>query len=213
LAKRVFDIVFASVTLMFLSPLFLMVALLIKMDSPGPVLYVARRCGLNGRPFNFYKFRTMVDQADRLGSRMLTRAGDQRVTLIGKYLRLFKIDELPQLFNVLKGDMSVVGPRPEVYEVVEHYYVEEWSKVLKVRPGLTCTLQVEVFPDFTASHPEVQDPFRYYIENDLPHKLRRDSEYAERGSFWLDMKIIARTLYCILFKSWSFLGNGKSAPL
>jgi len=141
---------------------------------------------------------------------MLTTDTDIRVTRLGKYLRLFKIDELPQLLNVLRGDMSVVGPRPEVYDVVDKYYVAEWDRVLMVRPGITCLLQIEVFPDFTAAHKGVGDPFRYYIEHDLPHKLRIDIEYIERASFWLEVKIIVQTLYCIIFKSWSFLRRSKS---
>ena len=211
MSKRTFDIVFALIALALLSPLFLMVAVLIKLGSQGPVFYVSRRCGRNRSPFNFYKFRTMVINADRLGSPMLTTAADGRVTRLGRYLRLFKIDELPQLFNVLKGDMSIVGPRPEVYDVVDHYYVEEWNRVLRVRPGLTCLLQIDVFPDFTIAHEGINDPFQYYIEHDLPHKLHHDIKYVERATFWLDIKIIALTLYSIIFKSWSFLRNSKSS--
>ena len=210
-AKRLFDLLFAAAILSALSPLFLIVAVLIKLDSPGPVFYVARRCGQNRRPFHFFKFRTLVARADLLGSRVLTTAADQRVTRVGRYLRLFKIDELPQFFNVLRGEMSVVGPRPEVFEVVDRYYVEEWEEILRVKPGLTCTLQVEVYPDFTAAHRGVQDPFRQYVEEDLPRKLRLDRDYARRASFCLDLKIIAQTVYCILFKGWSHLGRGGSS--
>lgn len=205
IAKRIFDLSISGMALLVLSPLFLVLALLIKLDSPGPVFFVAKRCGQGRRPFDFYKFRTMVDDAHRHGSTMLTTAGDMRVTRVGKYLRAFKLDELPQLINVFKGDMSIVGPRPEVFDVVDHYYVEEWDDVLKVRPGLTCLLQVEVYPDFTAAHGDVEDPFKHYIEVDLPHKLRRDREYAERSSLWLDLKIIFQTAYAILFKSWAYV--------
>ena len=200
--KRLLDIVFAAGAIILLLPVFLLVAVLVKLDSPGPVFFVAKRCGRHRRAFIFYKFRTMVSDAQRKGSRMLTTAGDSRVTRIGKFLRAFKIDELPQLFNVLKGDMSVVGPRPEVFEIVDVYYHEEWDAVLTVRPGMTCLLQVEVYPDFTAAHDGVEDPFRYYIERDLPHKLRRDREYVQRASFLLDLKLIAQTFYSIVFKSW-----------
>jgi lipopolysaccharide/colanic/teichoic acid biosynthesis glycosyltransferase len=214
--KRLFDILFASSALLVLSPLLLVIAVLIRVDSPGPVLYRARRCGQHRRAFTFYKFRTMVTDADRLGSRILTTAGDERVTRIGRYLRVFKVDELPQLLNVLKGDMSIVGPRPEVFEVVDHYCVDQWDRVLSVRPGLTCLLQIDVFPDFTAEHGGVLDPFRYYVDHQLPYKLQRDREYVETASVWLDLRIIARTIACIALKSWSFLprpwGAGARAP-
>ena len=210
MAKRAFDIIFAGIALVLLSPFFLVVAALIRLDSRGPVFYVARRCGQHRRPFNFYKFRTMVVNAAHLGSSVLTTDTDIRVTRLGKYLRLFKIDELPQLLNVLRGDMSVVGPRPEVYGVVDNYYVAQWDRVLAVRPGITCLLQIEVFPDFTVAHKGVGDPFRYYIEHDLPQKLQLDIEYIERASFWLEVKIIVQTLYCIMFKSWSCLRRSRS---
>jgi lipopolysaccharide/colanic/teichoic acid biosynthesis glycosyltransferase len=209
--KRLFDIVFASTALLVLSPLLLLVAMLIRLDSPGPILYTAYRCGQHRRPFRFFKFRTMVTEADRLGSKILTTAGDERVTRIGGYLRLFKLDELPQLLNVLKGDMSIVGPRPEVFEVVDHHFVEQWDRVLSVRPGLTCLLQIDVFPDFSAAHRGVADPFRYYVEHQLPYKLERDREYVERASVWLDLRIIAQTIACILLKSWSFLPRAPRA--
>jgi len=207
--KRLFDILFASVVLLVLAPLLLLVAILIRIDSPGPVLYAAARCGRLRRPFKFYKFRTMVAGADRLGPRILTVAGDPRVTRVGRYLRLFKLDELPQFFNVLKGDMSVVGPRPEVFEVVNHFYVDQWDRVLSVRPGLTCLLQIDVYPEFSAAHQGVSDPFRYYVQEQLPYKLKRDVDYVEQASFWLDLKIIAQTAYCVLVKSSSFLSYAR----
>jgi lipopolysaccharide/colanic/teichoic acid biosynthesis glycosyltransferase len=218
--KRLFDLLFASLALLILSPLLLGIAVLIRLDSPGSVLYTARRCGQHRRPFKFYKFRTMVTEADRLGSRILTTAADKRVTRVGRYLRVFKLDELPQLLNVLKGDMSIVGPRPEVFEVVDYYCVDQWNRVLSVRPGLTCLLQIDVFPDFTVEHGGVADPFRYYVEHQLPYKLKRDREYVETASVRLDLWIIARTIACIGLKSWSFLpraarvdeGASESAP-
>lgn len=207
--SRLFDILFASVVLVLLSPLLLLVAILVRIDSPGPILYAAERCGRHRRPFKFYKFRTMVAGADRLGSTMLTVAGDPRVTRVGRYLRLFKIDELPQLFNVLKGDMSVVGPRPEVFEVVNTFFVDQWDGVLSVRPGMTCLLQIDVYPEFSAAHRGVSNPFRYYVEEQLPYKLKRDLDYVERASFWLDLRIIGQTLYCVLVKSFSFLSYAR----
>jgi lipopolysaccharide/colanic/teichoic acid biosynthesis glycosyltransferase len=126
-------------------------------------------------------------------------------------VRLFKIDELPQFFNVLKGDMSVVGPRPEVFEVVDHFCVDQWDRVLSVRPGLTCLLQIDVYPEFSAAHRGVSDPFRYYVEQQLPYKLKRDLDYVEQASLWLDLKIIAETVYCVLVKSFSFLSYARGA--
>ena len=205
--KRAADVIVSASVLVVLLPLLPLVALLIKLDSAGPVFYVARRYGQNRRPFDFYKLRTMIPDADRLGSVILTKAGDERVTRVGRILRAFKIDELPQLLNVLKGDMSIVGPRPEVFEVVDNYYRGQWDRILSVRPGLTCLLQVAVYPEFTIAHGGVADPIRYYIEQDLPLKIRLDTEYVDRASLALDIKIMGQTLYNILVKSWRFLGH------
>src|SRR5262249_36626604 len=169
--KRAIDVGVSGSALFVLLPLLPFVALFIKLESPGPVFYVARRYGQNRRPFDFYKLRTMVPDADRLGSLILTKAGDERVTRVGRILRPCKIDVLPQLLNVLKGDMSIVGPRPEVFEVVENHYRDQWERILSVRPGLTCLLQVAVYPEFTIGHAGVADPIRYYIEQDLPLKI------------------------------------------
>ena len=209
--KRAVDIVVSASALVVLLPLLPLIALLIKLESPGPVFYVARRCGQNRRPFDFYKLRTMVPDADRLGSVILTKAGDERVTRVGRILRAFKIDELPQLLNVLKGDMSIVGPRPEVFDVVEYHYRDRWERILSVRPGITCLLQVAVYPEFTIGHGGVADPIRYYIEQDLPLKIRLDTEYVDRASLALDVKIVGHTLYNILVKSWRFLGHSAFA--
>ncbi len=212
LAKRVVDIVFSAAVLLILSPLLLLVAVIIKIDSPGPVFYVGMRRGQGGRPFRFFKFRTMVRDADRKGSAMLTTASDARVTRVGRFLRLFKIDEIPQFLNVLKGDMSIVGPRPEVGEVVDGYYPERWAEVLAVKPGITCLLQVETFPDFTVAHDGVSDPHTFYVEHQLPFKLERDLDYVRRASLGLDLLIIARTAGCILLKSPALLlRSGRNA--
>lgn len=211
LCKRVFDVVISAFTLLLLSPIFAVIAAAIKVDSPGPVIFVARRCGKDRRKFDFYKFRSMVNEAPIQGSRMLTVAGDRRVTRLGRFLRAWKLDELPQLFNVLRGDMSIVGPRPEVPEVVDQYYVEAWNRVLTVKPGMTCLLQIEVYPDFTADHKGVQDPETHYVENDLPRKLESDLYYVERRSLWLDAKVLAATIYCVLFRTRLSLRTEASA--
>lgn len=208
--KRLLDVVLASAALLLLSPLFLVVAVLIRLESPGPVFYAGVRCGRGRRPFRFYKFRTMVTGADRLGSTILTAVDDPRVTRLGHVLRRCKIDELPQLLNVLRGDMSLVGPRPEVFDVVNHYHVDQWDRVLSVRPGITCLLQIDVYPDFSAALEGVADPIGYYVEHQLPYKLKRDLEYVERHSLWLDLAIIARTIACIVLKSGALRAGARA---
>lgn len=211
-AKRIIDIAVAGATLLFAAPALVLVALAIKLDSPGPVFYVAKRCGIAGTRFDFYKFRTMVPGAQRGGSRILTGASDPRVTRVGRYLRAFKIDEVPQMLNVLQGHMSIVGPRPEPPDVVERYYPERWAEILTVKPGLTCLLQVEVYPDFSAHHANVGDTEAHYVAEDLPLKLERDLVYVRRASLWLDAQIVARTAYCILVKSWAHVGRSTRGP-
>ena len=212
MGKRIFDLAFAFSTLVLLLPVFLLLGAAIKMDSRGPVFYAATRFGRGKRPFKFYKFRTMVAGADKIGNPLLTVSTDTRVTRVGRYLRLFKLDELPQLFNVLKGDMSVVGPRPEVPDIVDRYYPEKWAKVLTVKPGLTCILQTLVFPDCTYAYPPgLTDPMQAYLDYDLPFKLDRDMDYVRQVSFLLDLKIILQTLHRILFKNWKFLKASKPA--
>ncbi len=206
--KRALDLVVAGSAVLLLSPLFLLVAILIKLDSRGPVFYAARRCGRRRQPFSFFKFRTMVPNATAVGSAILTAKRDPRITRVGRFLRVLKIDELPQLVNVLRGDMSVVGPRPEVYEVVDTYYREQWTEVLEARPGITCLLQIETFPDFTIAHGGGADGERVYVEQQLPFKLRRDTEYVRTASLGLDLKIILQTAWCIGFKSWGYLLRG-----
>jgi lipopolysaccharide/colanic/teichoic acid biosynthesis glycosyltransferase len=212
MGKRLFDLGFAITALAVLIPFFLFLALWIKLDSRGPVIYSATRCGLGKKPFRFYKFRTMVAGADKTGNPLLTVPTDARVTRLGRYLRLFKLDELPQLINVLKGDMSVVGPRPEVPDIVEKHYPEKWVRVLTVKPGLTCLLQTLVYPDCTYAYPPgLTDPMQAYLQYDLPFKLDRDIDYVEKASFGLDLTIILKTLHRILFKNWRFLKASKPA--
>ncbi len=205
--KRTFDILFSLGVILLLSPLLLLVAILIKIESKGGVFFKAKRYGQNGQLFNFYKFRTMTVQATVTADKaMLTTTADARITRVGKILRPLKIDEFAQLFNVLKGDMSIVGPRPEVPEVVERYYTDEWKEVLRVKPGLTCLLQTKVYPDFTYYHPEnVENQYEYYVNHDLPMKLKWDKKYAKNYDFWLDLKIIFHTAYLVVFKSWKYI--------
>lgn len=200
-SKRLTDVILSLSALVVLSPLFLLVAIAIKLSSPGPVLYVAKRAGRNGATFGLLKFRTMGCGADRLAP--CTAKNDSRVFPVGRILRLFKIDELPQLINVLCGDMSIVGPRPEDWRIVRDYYTPSQRAVLDVPPGLTGIPQVKFFPEiFWAFDSNGMDPQDYYYTHILPMRLNLDLEYVRKQSFWLDLGLILKTLYLILCRSW-----------
>jgi len=189
--KRALDIILALAGLTGLSPLFLLSALAVKLGSPGPVFYRQVRIGRRFRPFGILKFRTMVVGADKKGS-LITSGGDSRVTAIGRVLRKTKIDELPQLINVLRGEMSIVGPRPEVPRYVE-LFREDYEGILTVRPGITDIASL-VFRDEEALLASQEDPERYYREVHLPRKIRYAQEYMRRSSVFFDLKIILMTL-------------------
>ncbi len=202
--RRGFDIVSATLALIILSPIFLLVAVLIKLDSRGPVFYRARRMGKDFVPFMVWKFRSMTLNADRQGRR-IAEPQDRRVTRIGKYLRLFKIDELPQLFNVMSGEMSILGPRPEECDIVDGFYNAEQRKVLGLKPGLTGLHQVTAFPDMTDEVPAGVDPQEYYLTVQMHNRLAVELEYLRRRNFWLDLSILIRTFYCLLVKGALYL--------
>jgi lipopolysaccharide/colanic/teichoic acid biosynthesis glycosyltransferase len=192
--KRGFDLLVSITGLILLSPLFLIVAVLIKLESAGPIFYKGDRIGKDGVPFKIFKFRTMVINADQMGA-ALTHGGDPRVTRAGRFLRKWKIDELPQLINVVRGEMSLVGPRPESPGYVAHY-TQEQRRVLEVKPGITGLTQVKF------RHEEVllsrcADPEKDYIEKIMPHKLAIDLEYIEDRSFPTDLKLILDTFLCL----------------
>ena len=189
--KRIFDFLAALLGLILLSPLFVITSLLIKTDK-GPVLFKQPRAGRNGKVFNIYKFRSMVPDAHKLGA-MVTAEHDPRITKVGKILRKTKLDELPQLFNVLKGDMSLVGPRPEV-----PYYVNQWPEqdrniLLSVRPGIT-DYATFLYNDEQAELAKADDPERAYITEVMPHKLYLYRQYVQDRGFWLDIRILMGTL-------------------
>jgi lipopolysaccharide/colanic/teichoic acid biosynthesis glycosyltransferase len=192
--KRVFDIVFSFIGLFLLQPLFGVTAIMIKVDSTGPIFFRQGRVGKNFRRFVIYKFRTMVVDAEKKGLR-ITSGGDHRVTRAGRILRKFKIDELPQLFNVLKGDMSFVGPRPEVEEYVK-LYKEDYREILKRRPGITDVSSI-IFREEEAVLKNQVDPEGYYKTVLLPEKIRLSKEYIENSSFLYDLKLILNTLHKI----------------
>lgn len=188
--KRIFDIASSAIGLIALSPLFLILAVWIKIDSPGPVFYRQQRVGKGNRDFYLYKFRSMKVGSDRQG--LITVGGrDARVTRSGYFIRKYKLDEFPQLINVLKGDMSIVGPRPEVRKYVEMYDAEQLA-VLNVRPGITDPASIR-YRNENELLGEAADPERYYREVIMPDKLRINLEYINNASFRKDIKLIFAT--------------------
>ena len=192
MAKRAFDLLGAAVALVLLAPLLAAIALWIKLDSPGPVLFRQQRVGRHGRPFAIRKFRTMVADAPRRGPQ-LTIGDDPRITRAGAFLRRAKLDELPQLIDVLAGHMSLVGPRPEVPSYVAQYPAELRDKVLAVRPGITDPVSLE-FADESELLARAADPEREYVEVLLPKKLRAAAAYAEHANLATDLRVIGGTL-------------------
>ena len=191
--KRLIDIILSSIALILLSPLFAVVAILIKFDSEGPVFYRGLRIGRHEKPFRIYKFRTMVVNAEKLGGPS-TAADDPRLTKVGKKLiKRFNLDELPQFINVLKGEMSIVGPRPEVPDVIALYSEEERTKVLSIRPGITdwATIWISDEGKRLKGSP---DPHRTYLEEIWPEKRRLQMQYVRNHSIWADIKIMFATL-------------------
>ncbi len=189
--KRIFDIISASLGLLFLLPLFLVVSIWIKFSSKGTVFYIQKRIGLNFKEFNLYKFRSMVSNASQIGLE-LTTSDDLRITEAGKIIRKYKIDELPQLFNVIKGDMSLVGPRPEV-ERYTSIFKEEFRFILGVRPGITDFSSLKYRNENELLTGKV-DTEKYYLDFILPDKLRMNREYVKKVGFIQDIKIVFLTV-------------------
>ena len=193
--KRLFDLFFSSLGLLVLSPVLLVLYVLIRSDG-GPAFFCQQRMGYQGRIFYVFKLRSMVVNADKMGSQV-TAASDPRITRIGSFLRKTKLDELPQLVNVLRGDMSLVGPRPEV-----PYYVQKWPDadrelILSVQPGITdyATLY---YSDEQAVLAQAEDREKAYLEDVLPHKLSLYRQYVRDQSLWLDFRLIIATLLKML---------------
>lgn len=202
--KRLFDIFFAIGVLLLTWPLILIGALVVKVTSPGPAFYLARRAGLGGKPFAMLKFRTMRAGTDT-SDRKITESNDDRITPIGRLLRKTKIDELPQFWNVLRGQMSVVGPRPEDWEIVERYYTAEQRRTLEVLPGIVSPVIVRWYPDLTYHDPPppgvpIQE---YYLRRHLPIQVAGALSYMEHQSLALDLKVILKTIYCVVLHSWA----------
>jgi lipopolysaccharide/colanic/teichoic acid biosynthesis glycosyltransferase len=210
MSKRLFDVAFSLLALLLLSPLLLALALWVRLDSPGPVFFRQQRVGLGGRLFGIYKFRTMHTGAEAAGPQ-ITVGRDVRITRAGAWLRRSKLDELPQFINVLRGDMSVVGPRPEVPRYVAHYPAELRAVVLGVRPGITdlASIAFRNESDLLAHSP---DPERTYVEQVLPIKLRYAQQYVHTRSLWLDMRIIAWTVLALLGLHWAQHPSPADSP-
>jgi lipopolysaccharide/colanic/teichoic acid biosynthesis glycosyltransferase len=195
--KRLFDIIFSIFGLILTSPLFLLFSILIKKESPGPIFYRGERVGKDGKPFRIFKFRTMVPDAEKLGGPS-TSADDPRLLKIGKFLRKHNLDELPQLINVLKGEMSFVGPRPEVPSEVETYPEETKKIILSIKPGMTDLATLEDIHEEEILR-GAADPHQAYRELIKPKKLKLAVEYVRKRNFWLDLKIIFKTLKLAIF--------------
>lgn len=199
--KRIFDIVFSLAVLILGFFVFSLIALLVKLSSRGPILYCSKRVGLNGTTFFIYKFRTMYEDAESRLKEVLKTSSelrqewecyrklkiDPRITLVGSILRKLSLDELPQFVNVLKGEMSVVGPRPVTEEEISKYYQEKAQKILSIRPGITGLWQTSGRNDL-----------------DFGTRIMLEEDYVDRASFFLDMMIVFKTIFCMIFSKGAF---------
>ena len=191
--KRIFDLLASTLGLLFLSPLFLLVAVAIKVKMPGPVFYRAERIGKGGKPFPMWKFRSMRVGADKVGPRITTK-DDERVTPLGRWLRKSKIDEIPQLINVILGEMSIVGPRPEDPEYVSRYDTHQRG-VLCVRPGITSPASLKYYYEEYLLEPSNLDDA--YVSDILPQKIQIELDYIQSQNLWLDFRVILKTLFAV----------------
>lgn len=194
--KRLFDFLVALFFSILFVPLWFFVACAIKIESKGPIFFRQVRVGKNGKEFRIFKFRTMVVDAEKKGLQITVGGRDPRITTVGYILRKTKLDELPQLFNIVIGEMSFVGPRPEVPRYVE-MYSEEQKKVLRVRPGITDIASIE-YIDENELLKDAEDPEKMYIEKIMPDKLRLNLEYLSKRSFISDLGMIFKTVMKII---------------
>ena len=195
LAKRIFDIIVASLLVVILSPILFLLSILIKIDSPGPVMFRQVRVTTYGKQFRIFKFRTMVNNADKIGTQVTTK-GDSRVTRMGKMLRGCRLDELPQLFNVLKGEMSFVGTRPEVEKYVAHY-TDEMKATLLMPAGITSRASIE-YKDEERLLESAENADEVYIHQVLPEKMKYNLRAIEKFSFWDDIKTMFATVIAVI---------------
>ncbi len=193
--KRFFDILASLIALCFLSPLMILLAVLIKLTSRGHVFYRQERVGRDFKIFRIYKFRTMVHRADRKGP-LVSARDDSRITVVGHFLRRYKLDELPQFINVLTGDMSIVGPRPEVMQYVKHYE-DEYRDILRIKPGISCIASIK-YRHESEILKGLSDPEGYYLEKILPEKIRYYKIYLNNQKIGVDLMIMFNTLLSII---------------
>ena len=191
MVKRAFDLTFALLGSALLAPISLIIWLAVKLDDGGPVFYRQTRVGWRGQPFEIIKFRTMRTGADRIGPG-ITASGDPRITRVGRWLRKAKLDELPQLWNVLRGTMSLVGPRPELPQYVAHYSPEQ-RRVLELRPGITDEASIQ-FRDEEALLAAAANPEEFYLEYCLPRKIELNLAHAEQAGLLGDLRVLFRTI-------------------
>lgn len=193
--KRFFDIIFSGIGILFLLPIFFILAILVKLESKGPIIFKQIRVGKNNVDFKLFKFRSMYLDAEKRGQ-LTVGMKDPRITKMGYFLRKYKLDELPQLFNVFIGDMSLVGPRPEVRKYVD-YYTPEQQKVLTVRPGITDYASIK-FINENELLAKAENPEEFYITDIMPQKLKLNLQYIENPSLFKDIQLIVTTLLKII---------------
>ncbi len=194
--KRLFDLTCSAIGIVILSPIFLVLWILIKTESKGPAIFKQTRVGKNNVDFKLYKFRSMFINAESKGQ-LTVGMRDPRITKVGYYLRKFKLDELPQLFNVFEGSMSLVGPRPEVRKYVDYYNAEQLN-VLQVRPGITDYASIQFIHE-NELLAKAENPEQYYIQHIMPEKLRINLEYVAKPTLTNDIKLIFKTLIKIIY--------------
>ncbi|WP_034039861.1 sugar transferase [Wocania ichthyoenteri] len=195
--KRIFDLVFSCIGLLLLAPILILIAVLIKLDSKGPILFIQNRVGKNNINFNIFKFRTMHVKSENKG--LLTLGNnDSRITKIGYFLRRYKIDEFPQLINILKGDMSFVGPRPELRYYV-NFYSEDDMKIFRVRPGITGLASLK-YRNEVELLKAAENPEEFYTSTIVPDKLKFNKMYIEKRNFFFDLKLIFMTVLKVITK-------------
>jgi lipopolysaccharide/colanic/teichoic acid biosynthesis glycosyltransferase len=196
--KRLFDFTMALLGILITGPIMIIVAILIKINSKGPVIFKQKRLTIGMKEFEIYKFRSMRTDYDKDGRGIQTKGSSSAITPVGKFLRKTKLDELPQFFNIIKGDMSFVGPRPELPRRLQ-YYTEEQKKIFVVRSGISSPASI-VFSDEEYLMNQVKDPERFYIEQIMPCKIELNKYYVNNQSFWGDIWIIVVTLLKIIKK-------------
>lgn len=195
--KRIFDVIFSIISLLVFSLVLILIAIIIKIDSKGPVFYIQDRVGRYNVDFKIFKFRTMYEESDKLGDLTLGDE-DARVTKIGYFLRKYKLDELPQLINVLIGDMSFVGPRPEIRKYVNYYSIDD-MQILDIKPGVTGYASLKYINEAEILE-KSGNPEKVYIEEIMPDKIRINKIYIKNNSIIIDFKIIIRTGYKMLIQ-------------